>query len=220
MFDVGWPEILVIAIVLIVVVGPKDLPQMLRAFGRTTKKLRAMASEFRGQFDEVLREAELDGVKKTLEEARSLNPMREIKDAVNPLKSTGEKIRSDLESAVKPASGSTAAGSAPAPKVEVPAPAMKLADGPPPVPVTEEKTATAAKDAKSGANAAGGKGESPSFTRSDRSTAKMAGKAAPKPAAGTEAKTAETASAGARPAAAKPAKKTTSKAARTGKDKA
>jgi Tat protein translocase TatB subunit len=46
MFDIGWPELLVVAIVLIVVVGPKDLPPMLRAFGRTTKKLRSMASEF------------------------------------------------------------------------------------------------------------------------------------------------------------------------------
>jgi sec-independent protein translocase protein TatB len=49
MFDVGWSEMLVIAVVLIVVVGPKDLPRMLRQFGRTTSKLRAMAGDFRRQ---------------------------------------------------------------------------------------------------------------------------------------------------------------------------
>ena len=74
MLDIGWPELLVVAIVLIIVVGPKDLPPMLRAFGRTTKKLRGMANEFRGQFDEALREAELDDVKKTFDDARKAQP--------------------------------------------------------------------------------------------------------------------------------------------------
>jgi sec-independent protein translocase protein TatB len=97
MLDIGWPELLVVAIVLIVVVGPKDLPPMLRAFGRTTKKLRGMASEFRGQFDEALREAELDDVKKTFDEARKLNPMQSIRDAVNPLKDTARDIRRILK---------------------------------------------------------------------------------------------------------------------------
>ena len=46
MLDVGWTEILVIAIVLIIVVGPKDLPQMLRTFGRIVTKMRGMASDF------------------------------------------------------------------------------------------------------------------------------------------------------------------------------
>ncbi|TIS90372.1 MAG: twin-arginine translocase subunit TatB, partial [Mesorhizobium sp.] len=51
MFEVGWTEMLVIAIVMIVVVGPKDLPNMLRTFGRTTAKLRAMAADFQKQFN-------------------------------------------------------------------------------------------------------------------------------------------------------------------------
>ena len=46
MFEVGWSEMLVIAVVMIVVVGPKDLPNMLRTFGRTTAKLRTMAADF------------------------------------------------------------------------------------------------------------------------------------------------------------------------------
>ncbi|MBG20242.1 MAG: twin-arginine translocase subunit TatB [Rhizobiales bacterium] len=102
MLDIGWTELLVVAIVLIIVVGPKDLPPMLRAFGRTTTKLRKMANEFRGQFDEALREADLDDVRKTFSDARSLNPMNQIRDAVNPLRQTGNDIRKDLENTVKP----------------------------------------------------------------------------------------------------------------------
>jgi len=127
MFDIGWPELLVVAIVLIVVVGPKDLPPMLRAFGRTTKKLRAMASEFRGQFDEALRVADLDDVKKTFDDARKLNPMQSIRDAVNPLKDSAKDIKADLEKAVKTPSSPT---EEPA-KMSAPEPTMKLADGPP-----------------------------------------------------------------------------------------
>lgn len=127
MFDIGWPELMVVAIVLIVVVGPKDLPPMLRAFGRTTKKLKAMASEFRGQFDDALREAELDDVKKTFDDARKLNPMQSIRDAVNPLKDTARDIKADLEKSVKTPS-STAEEP---PKMAAPEPTMKLSDGPP-----------------------------------------------------------------------------------------
>jgi Tat protein translocase TatB subunit len=127
MLDIGWPELLVVAIVLIVVVGPKDLPPMLRAFGRTTKKLRGMASEFRGQFDEALREAELDDVKKTFDDARKLNPMQGIRDAVNPLKDTARDIKADLEKSVN----SPSSAEKQPPKMAAPEPSMKLSDGPP-----------------------------------------------------------------------------------------
>lgn len=102
MFDVGWSEMLVIAVVLIVVVGPKDLPRMLRQFGRTTSKLRAMAGDFRRQFDEALKEADLDEVKDTLNSARNLNPMNEIRKHLSPLEKVGEEVRAGLESTLKP----------------------------------------------------------------------------------------------------------------------
>ena len=85
MLDIGWSEILVIAVVAIVVVGPKDLPPMLRALGRTVSKMRKMAGEFQGQFNEALKEAELDDVKKSFDELRGLNPLNDIKDSLNPL---------------------------------------------------------------------------------------------------------------------------------------
>jgi Tat protein translocase TatB subunit len=109
MLDVGWTEILVIAIVLIIVVGPKDLPQMLRTFGRMMSKMRGMASDFRHQFDEALREADLEDVKKTIGEAQKLNPLNTIRDAVNPLRQMGNDIKADLQKTTSSVSSSSSA---------------------------------------------------------------------------------------------------------------
>ncbi len=114
MFDIGWPELLVVAIVLVLVVGPKDLPRMLRTFGRTTGKLRTMAGDFRRQFDEALKEAELDDVKSVIDTARSMNPTNDIKKHLNPLKKAGDEIKSSLADAAKPAQPAPAKGGEPA----------------------------------------------------------------------------------------------------------
>lgn len=102
MFEIGWTEMLVIAVVMIVVVGPKDLPQMLRQFGRSAAKLRAMAGDFRKQFDEALKEAELDDVKKSVDQIRGLNPMAEVRKQVNPFAQAAQEVRSGIETAMKP----------------------------------------------------------------------------------------------------------------------
>lgn len=101
MLDVGWPELLVIAVVLVVVVGPKDLPRMLRTFGRSTAKLRSMANDFRRQFDEALKEAELDDVKSVVDSARKLDPTSEIRKQLNPINKIGDEIKSSLSDATK-----------------------------------------------------------------------------------------------------------------------
>lgn len=113
MLDIGWTELVVIAIVLIVVVGPKDLPPMLRAFGRMTSKLRGMASDFRQQFDEALREADLEDVRKTISDAQSLNPANALRDAMNPLRQIGNEIKSDLQKAASPDKPAVAASAEP-----------------------------------------------------------------------------------------------------------
>lgn len=102
MFEVGWTEMLVIAIVMIVVVGPKDLPNMLRTFGRTTAKLRAMAADFQKQFNEALKEAELDDVKKSVDELRGLSPMSEIRKQLNPFEQAAADVRSGVDAVMKP----------------------------------------------------------------------------------------------------------------------
>ena len=102
MFDIGWTEMLVIAIVMIVVVGPKDLPKMLRTFGRTTAKMRSMAGDFRKQFDDAMREAELDEVRSTIDSVRKMNPAADVKKALNPMEKAAADVRAGLEKTLKP----------------------------------------------------------------------------------------------------------------------
>ena len=101
MFDIGWTEILIIAVVAIIVVGPKDLPRMLRSLGRYAGQLRRTAGEFRSQFDDAIRESELDELRSTLSDVSDLNPINQIKDSVNesmaPLKETADDIKSSIE---------------------------------------------------------------------------------------------------------------------------
>lgn len=103
MFDIGWTELLVIAVVAIIVVGPKDLPGMLRTLGRYAGKMRRMASEFRSQFDDALRESELDELRTTISDVGKLNPVNQIRDSVteslDPLKEAAEAVRGDIEGA-------------------------------------------------------------------------------------------------------------------------
>ncbi len=96
MFDVGYSELLVIAIVLIVVIGPKDLPKMLRAFGKAMTRFRQVSGDFRRQFDEALKESELGEVKKAIDSARSLDPRVQLRNALNPLTSAVSDIKRDV----------------------------------------------------------------------------------------------------------------------------
>lgn len=149
MFDIGWSELLVIAVVLIVVVGPKDLPPMIRAFGKTMAGLRKMAGEFRTQFDEALKEADMDDVRQTISDVRNLNPTNSLRDAMNPLRQLGNEIKSDLQKATA-APDSLSSTAAPAtsepvaPLVSVPEPEMKLPDAPPVVASTPTASAPVA----------------------------------------------------------------------------
>jgi sec-independent protein translocase protein TatB len=145
MLEVGYSELLVIAIVLIVVVGPKDLPKMLRAFGRMMTKFRTVSGDFRRQFDDALREAELDEVRKTISDVRSLDPRNQLRDALNPLRSAAGSVRSDVENAMKPAAITTTPAPAPAP---APAPVAAPVVAPAaPAAKPKTKPATAAKPA-------------------------------------------------------------------------
>lgn len=108
MFEIGWSEMLVIAVVLIVIVGPKDLPKMLRTFGKTVAKLRGMAGDFQKQFNEALKEAELDDVKKSIDDIRGLNPANEIRKSINPFEKAAADVRAGLDKALRPDSAAVA----------------------------------------------------------------------------------------------------------------
>jgi len=68
MFDIAWSEFMLIGAVALVVIGPKDLPKALRTVGQAVGKIRRMASEFQGQFNDAMREAELHDLKKQVED--------------------------------------------------------------------------------------------------------------------------------------------------------
>jgi sec-independent protein translocase protein TatB len=146
MLDIGWTELLVIAVVLIVVVGPKDLPPMLRAFGKMTSNLRKMAGDFRTQFDQALREADMDDVRQTISDAQRFNPANALREAMNPLREMGNEIRSDLQKATEVPKPADDAEGTDVTSVEdlIPAPSMSLAETPPIVPVTPDQPAASA----------------------------------------------------------------------------
>jgi sec-independent protein translocase protein TatB len=97
MFGIDSPEFLVIAIVALVVIGPKELPGLLRTWGKWMSQMRGMASEFRGHVDEMIRQTELDEVKKQLTgtseglDLKSLDPTQQIKQHVQEGMAEGEK---------------------------------------------------------------------------------------------------------------------------------
>ena len=93
-FGIGYTELLVIAIVANIVIGPKDLPRVLRALGKMTAKLRGMAREFQGHVDAAMRETGFDEVKRDLQSMKSANP---ITDVANELKKQGDDFNRSLQ---------------------------------------------------------------------------------------------------------------------------
>ena len=130
MFDIGWTELLVIAVVAIVVIGPKDLPRVMRMVGQWTGKMKRMGREFQSQFNEALREAELDDVRKDVE-AIGKGLGAEVAKA-------GADINKGLD--VTPSIAAPAVQSAPPPETppaaEAPAPGPVEAAAPEPKPAT------------------------------------------------------------------------------------
>jgi sec-independent protein translocase protein TatB len=117
MFGIDSPEILVIAIVALIVVGPKELPGLLRGWGKWMAKARGMAAEFRGHVDEMVRQSELDEVKKQIVDStagidlQALDPTREIKSALNEGIAEGEKALTDARDGLAEPVPEIAAGS-------------------------------------------------------------------------------------------------------------
>ncbi|GLK83590.1 Sec-independent protein translocase protein TatB [Ancylobacter defluvii] len=101
MFDIGWSEMLVIGVVALIVIGPKELPGVIRNVGRMVGKLRRMAGEFQGTFQEALREADLADVKKTLSGFAddTQNSISSVRDSVaasiptNPLHDIEQQLK-------------------------------------------------------------------------------------------------------------------------------
>ncbi len=85
MFDIAWTELGVIAVVALIVIGPKDLPKVMRTAGQWTAKARAMAREFQSGLDEMVRESELADIRKAAEDAvKNMDIGGAIKDQLDP----------------------------------------------------------------------------------------------------------------------------------------
>jgi sec-independent protein translocase protein TatB len=112
MLDIGWSEIMVIAVVAIVVIGPKDLPRAMRVVGQWTNRVKGMARDFQNQFNEAIREAELDSVKRDIDDLTKIDPMADVKRIAGQ---TEVEIRQGLN---KPAAEKPAIDKAPEKPVE------------------------------------------------------------------------------------------------------
>jgi sec-independent protein translocase protein TatB len=87
MLDIGWTEMLVIGVAALILLGPKELPNALRIGAQWMRQARRLAREFQGGIDEIVREAELDEARRTLQSVTRGGIAREIEKAVDP---TGE----------------------------------------------------------------------------------------------------------------------------------
>src|SRR5436853_5501722 len=134
MFDIGWSELVVIAVVALVAIGPKELPGVLRTVGQWIGKARKLAGEFQGQFREAMREAEMADLKKTFDE---------VKEAATGF--TNGNLMTSLEKDVSKALAVDALDKPPSSKVPEPS----ATSAAPEVPIPETFTAADAHSAAS-----------------------------------------------------------------------
>ncbi len=110
MFDLGATELLVIGIVAIIVVGPKELPKMLRAFGQFVSKMRGMAREFQSMFEEAARDTGMDDMAKSVSDVKNFSVTDNLNEALAPISKEAEDLKSELRADIpdEPASVETA----------------------------------------------------------------------------------------------------------------
>jgi sec-independent protein translocase protein TatB len=148
MFDIGWGELLVIGVVALIAIGPKELPGALRTLGQWMGKVRRMAADFQNQFNEAMREAEMADLKKQVDTLTS---------GFDPIETVRKEIEGTIEDkpAEKPAPSALAGSSAEAsggtsadtPSAYAPAPDASLAPVDTQVPPPEPPAAAEAEKA-------------------------------------------------------------------------
>ena len=113
MFEISWSELLILAVVTLIFVGPKELPVFLRTLGRYAGSIKRQAAEFRSQFDAAMREAELDTMRKEME-AMQASVNSEIMNATTSV-GDAAKATSAVRDATEPSIGKATAVTAPEP---------------------------------------------------------------------------------------------------------
>jgi sec-independent protein translocase protein TatB len=111
MFDISWTEFLLIGVVALIVIGPKELPGVLRTLGQWTRKVRGMAADFQNQFQEAMREAEMADLKKEVDDLahdfKNFDPLKGVRDGVE---AAGRDIERSLDGAPAQKADSPVAG--------------------------------------------------------------------------------------------------------------
>ncbi|HET8919633.1 MAG TPA: Sec-independent protein translocase protein TatB [Xanthobacteraceae bacterium] len=138
MFDISWTEFLLIGIVALIVIGPKELPAVMRSLGQWTRKIRSLAADFQNQFHEAMREAEMADLKKQVDDVAQVAQDIKQYDPLKDVRADVEAIGKDLDESVKSpdraadkdaAAGADSAASAPpAEALPIPQAAAELRD--------------------------------------------------------------------------------------------
>jgi sec-independent protein translocase protein TatB len=145
MFDIGWSELVLIAVVALIAIGPKELPGVLRMVGQWMGKARKMAAEFQGQFQEAMREAEMADLKKSFDE---------VKEAASGFTSNNlmTSLQKDVSEALRVDDIDKPAEAAAAPGIEPPATSSEapstptIPEAPTPATFAEAETHAAANE--------------------------------------------------------------------------
>jgi len=125
MFDISWTEFVLIGIVALIVIGPKELPGVLRTLGQYTRKVRGMAAEFQNQFQEAMREAEMADLKKSVDDmAHDFKNYDPLKDVRSDVEAMGKDIERSFDGSPVMKADAPAAElpAAPTPAIESAAP--------------------------------------------------------------------------------------------------
>lgn len=142
MLDIGWTEIAVIVVVALIVIGPKDLPYALKSVAGWIRKARMLTREFQGHIDDMIREADLEDVRKKAVELKNLNVAKQVENTIDPTGSLRTAFEVDP---TKPAEPAPTAAAAPAAE---PAPAVAAAASVP-VPATHAPASPAETEKRS-----------------------------------------------------------------------
>ena len=110
MLDIGWSEMAVIALVALIVIGPKELPQAMRAASKWVRKARGLAREFQSGVDDMIREADLEDARKAAQSAKNFNIGKALEETIDPTGEVGSEA-ADLERTAR-ADGTGGAGEA------------------------------------------------------------------------------------------------------------
>jgi sec-independent protein translocase protein TatB len=161
MFDIGWSELVVIAVVALIAIGPKELPNVLRMVGNYMGKIRRMASEFQGQFQEAMREAEMADLKKQVDEMTDTAKHFTDFDPIGDVRKQVDSFTGDPLGTTEPANAPSVASASPeaaapgtpapvSPDAVIPPPAADTTfapEAPQPQPADEAKPETAKESA-------------------------------------------------------------------------